>query len=48
MVGPRLGLPLGDLTSAIGAPAAVTDPAGYVLNADGTQHVVFAISPRRH
>jgi hypothetical protein len=35
--GPRLGLPLGDLTSATDAPAAVTDPAGYVLNADGTK-----------
>ena len=37
------GWHFGDLTNAIGAPAADSrgDPDGYVLDADGTQHVVY-------
>jgi Common central domain of tyrosinase/Polyphenol oxidase middle domain len=31
----------GNLTGSTGAPAALGEPAGYVLNADGTQHVVY-------
>ncbi len=31
----------GDLTAATGAPNAVGDPAGYMFNAQGTQHVVY-------
>jgi hypothetical protein len=43
------GWHFGDLTSATGAPAVVSwsQPMGYVLNADSTQHVVY-IGPDRH
>ncbi len=30
-----------DLTNAAGAPAAAGDPAGYMFDAQGTQHVVY-------
>src|SRR5262249_48334818 len=30
-----------DLTAAPGAPAAAGDPAGYMFDAQGTQHVVY-------
>ncbi len=35
------GWHVGDLTAATGAPTAAGDPAGYVFDAQGTQHVVY-------
>ena len=37
----------GNLTGTTGAPLAAGDPAGYVLDADGTQHVVYRGNERQ-
>ena len=38
---PQTGWHHNDLSTAGGAPAAASNPAGYMFNAQGTQHVMF-------
>jgi hypothetical protein len=38
---PTVGWHRNDLSAATGAPGAAGDPAGYMFDAQGTQHVVY-------